>query len=207
MTEIKKLLEIKKALKRKRPHFIRQDTWKFTRLANNPKWRQPRGKHSKMREKRVGKHKRVEVGYRNPAQVRGLTMAGLAIRQVHNMAELQKLNPKTDMAIIASAIGLKAKIELAKKVQEMGIKSNVKLEILNARLAELKKQKTLRPAEKAKEHKEDKKTTEKKEPPKTAQSAPSAAAPSAKAVPEKADQKQTHTQTKPKTELKNKEAK
>ncbi|HIH14235.1 MAG TPA: 50S ribosomal protein L32e [Nanoarchaeota archaeon] len=202
MTEIKKLLEIKKALKKKRPHFIRQDTWKFTRLANNPKWRQPRGKHSKMRERRVGKHKRVEIGYRNPAEVRGLSLAGFALKLVHNLAELQKLNPKTDIAILSSAIGLKAKIELAKKVQEMGIKSNVKLETLNARLAELKKQKALRATEKVKEPKEDKKAEKKATSQKTTQPAPATAVPAVKAVPEQKTENRTVKNEERKTSVK-----
>ncbi len=139
MAETQRLLEIKKDMKKKSPHFIRQDTWKYPRLTNDPKWRKPRGKHSKMREKRIGKHKRVEVGYRTPSHVRGMTLTGMAHKLIHTMSELQNLNAKADIAILSSTLGLQSKIEITKKAQELGIKTNTRLDKLNARLAEMKK--------------------------------------------------------------------
>lgn len=149
-----RLLEIKKELKRRRPEFVRQDSWLRKKLANKPKWRRPKGKHSKMRERRVGKHSRVEVGYRSPVLVRGLTLTGFVPKLVHNLEELQKLNPKTEIAILSSTLGMKSKVEIAKKAQELGIKTNLKQDVLNARLAALKKQRE----EKISEKKEKEKT-------------------------------------------------
>ncbi len=139
MAEIQKLMAIKKDKKARAPEFIRQDSWLRLKIGNKPRWRRPKGKHSKMREKRVGKHPRVEIGYRNPSQVRGLTLTGMSPKLIHTLEELQGLNPKVDIAIVSSTVGLKSKLEIAKKTQALGIKTNLKLDKLNLRLAELKK--------------------------------------------------------------------
>ena len=47
MAETKKLLELRKKIKGKKPNFIRQDAHKHKRLAR--KWRKPKGIQSKMR--------------------------------------------------------------------------------------------------------------------------------------------------------------
>ncbi len=139
MTEIQNMLALKKHLNKKRPQFIRQEYRIRLKLRSETKWRRPRGKHSKMREGRVGKVKRVQVGYRNPASVRGLTLTGLKPIVVHNTEELQKLSAKTDIAVFSSTVGLKTKSEMFQKAQQMGIKTNVRQDKLNARLADLKK--------------------------------------------------------------------
>jgi len=199
MPDTQKLLAVKKDLRKRRPEFIRQDSWLRTRIGNNPKWRRPKGKHSKMREKRVGKHARVEIGYRGPAQVRGLTLTGMAPKIIHNLEELQRLNAKTDIAILSSAIGLKAKIEITKKAQELGIKTNTKTEKLNARLAELKKEKLER-EQAAKKEKAAPATAEKTEK-KAEQAQPAAASAAATTqVTEKKTETQKQTQPKQKTE-------
>lgn len=140
MSDLKQLLAIKKEKKARAPEFIRQDSWLRLKIGNKPRWRRPKGKHSKMRENRIGKHPRVEIGYRNPALVRGLTLTGMAPKLIHNIEELQRLNKQTDIAIVSATVGLKSRLEIAKKAQELGIKTNLKQEKLNERLAALKKQ-------------------------------------------------------------------
>ncbi|MBI4095444.1 MAG: hypothetical protein HY438_01135 [DPANN group archaeon] len=149
MAEIQNMLALKKNLNKKRPQFIRQEYRIRRKLRHEVKWRLPRGKHSKMREGRVGKVKRVQVGYRSPALVRGLTLTGIRPIVVHNLGELQKLNAKTDIAIFSSTIGLKARAEMFRKAQQMGIKTNVRQDRLDARLAEIKKKAQAKPEQKA----------------------------------------------------------
>src|SRR3989344_1359696 len=129
MSDVKHLLAIKKEKKARAPEFIRQDSWLRLKIGNKPRWRKPKGKHP-----------RVEIGYRNPALVRGLTLTGMTPKLIHNIAELQRLNKQTDIAIVSATVGLKSKLEIAKKAQELGIMTNLKQDKLNGRLAALKKQ-------------------------------------------------------------------
>ena len=140
MSDLKQLLAIKKEKKARAPEFIRQDSWLRLKIGNKPRWRRPKGKHSKMRENRIGKHPRVEIGYRNPALVRGLTLTGMSPKLIHNVAELQRLNKQTDIAIVSATVGLRSKLEIAKKALELGIRTNLKQDRLDGRLAALKKQ-------------------------------------------------------------------
>lgn len=148
MAEIQNMLALKKNLNKKRPQFIRQEYRIRRKLRHEVKWRLPRGKHSKMREGRVGKVKRVQAGYRSPAMVRGLTLTGIRPVIVHNLEELQKLNAKTDIAIFSSTVGLRARAEMFRKAQQMGIKTNVRQDRLDARLAEMKKRSQAKPEQK-----------------------------------------------------------
>ena len=52
------LLELRRAMKRKKPDFIRQDSHKKAGLG--AKWRKPKGIHSKMRKKHKGKYVKIK---------------------------------------------------------------------------------------------------------------------------------------------------
>ncbi|HEY7507804.1 MAG TPA: eL32 family ribosomal protein, partial [Nitrososphaera sp.] len=46
----KELLAARKKVSSKRPKFIRQESWRYDRLAEN--WRKPKGKDNKMRKQK-----------------------------------------------------------------------------------------------------------------------------------------------------------
>ncbi len=73
------------------------------------KWRRPRGKTSKMRRYEAGKPDMPAIGYRTPRAVRDLHPSGYNDVLVHNMAELEDLNPATDAARISASIGKRKK--------------------------------------------------------------------------------------------------
>ncbi len=64
----------------------------------------------------------VEVGYRSPKAVRGLHPSGLEDVLVYNVKDLEKLNPETQGARIASTVGKRKKIEIIKRARELGIR-------------------------------------------------------------------------------------
>ncbi len=74
------------------------------------KWRRPRGKTSKMRRYEAGKPDMPAIGYRTPRAVRDLHPSGYNDVLVHNMMELEDLNPATDAARISASIGKRKKI-------------------------------------------------------------------------------------------------
>jgi large subunit ribosomal protein L32e len=103
------LLAARRKVAQRRPRFIRQESWRYDRLAEN--WRKPKGKDNKMRKQKSGMPAIVKVGYR-----------GYSDNLVHNTAELAKLDPKKDAARIGHTVGKKKKIEIINKAVELGIK-------------------------------------------------------------------------------------
>lgn len=116
----KKLLELRRAIKKKKPDFIRQDAHKRAKL--EPHWRKPRGIHSKMRLKLRGRRKPVDTGYRSPKAVRGLERCGLEAVAVSSVKDMESIKKEKQAAIITRGVGLRKKVLLLKKAAEKGIK-------------------------------------------------------------------------------------
>ncbi len=162
-----KLLEKRKEMKARKPDFARQEIHKKARLRKC--WRKPKGIQSKMRLKKSGYARCISVGYRAPAEVRGLSVEGLVPVTVNNLPELGKVE-EGQIAVIPSKVGQKKRMEIAKKAVDLGIKvMNIKdiesyLKSVNEKLREKKekKEKATKEKEKKKEEKE-KKAKEKKE--------------------------------------------
>ena len=114
------LLAARKKVAQKRPNFVRQESWRYDRLAEN--WRKPKGKDNKMRKQKSGMPAIVKVGYRGPRAARGLHPSGYRDNVIHNTAELSKLDPKSDAARIGHTVGKKKRIEIISKSVELGIK-------------------------------------------------------------------------------------
>ncbi len=114
------LLAARKKVAQRRPKFIRQESWRYDRLAKN--WRKPKGKDNKMRKQKSGMPALVKVGYRGPKAARGLHPSGYTDNLVHNTAELVKLDPKRDAARIGHTVGKKKRIEIINEATELGIK-------------------------------------------------------------------------------------
>src|SRR5215208_1254550 len=59
---------------------------------------------------------------RTTRSARGLHPSGYRDNVIHNMAELSKLDPKSDAARIGHTVGNKKRIEIISKAAELGIK-------------------------------------------------------------------------------------
>ena len=114
------LLAARKKVAERRPKFIRQESWRYDRLAEN--WRKPKGKDNKMRKQKSGMPAIVKVGYRGPKSARGLHPSGYTDNVIHNVSELASLDPKKDAARLGHTVGRRKRIEIIARATELGIK-------------------------------------------------------------------------------------
>jgi len=115
----KRALELRERLKKKRPEFRRQESWRYKRIKES--WRRPRGIDSKMRLKKKGWPATVEVGYRGPKEARGLHPSGFEEVLVHNPEEVDHVDPKTQAIRIAHAVGMKKRVEIIARAEERNV--------------------------------------------------------------------------------------
>ncbi len=118
--ETKRLLEVRKKQKSKKPHFLQTDSHKKKKLKEY--WRRPDGIHNKTRYGLKGKCPRVERGYGSPALVRGLHPSGFEELIVKNPADLDSMNVEKQAARIAHTVGSRKRNLIEKKASELGLK-------------------------------------------------------------------------------------
>jgi large subunit ribosomal protein L32e len=114
------LLRARKKVSATRPKFVRQESWRYIRLAKN--WRKPKGIDNKMRKQVSGVPPLVKVGYRGPKKARGLHPSGYNDRLIHNIRDLEKLDPKVDAARIGHSVGRRKRIDIVSKANTLGVK-------------------------------------------------------------------------------------
>jgi large subunit ribosomal protein L32e len=128
--DTKKLLEVRKSIKSKKPEFLQQDFHKKSRLAR--KWKRPTGLQSKMRHQLKGYRRRVKQGWRSPQPIRGFDSKGYAPVIVSNVKDLANLKENQGV-VVSSTVGLKKKIAILEKAVQL------KLVVLNLKLDAVKK--------------------------------------------------------------------
>lgn len=114
------LLRARKKVSATRPKFVRQESWRYIRLAEN--WRKPKGVDNKMRKQVSGVPALVKVGYRGPKRARGLHPSGYRDRLIHNIRDLEKLDPKIDAARIGHSVGRRKRIDIVSRANALGVK-------------------------------------------------------------------------------------
>ena len=117
--DLKKLVELRKKVKSKKPEFRRQESWRYKRVKEN--WRRPRGIDSKMRRKVKGWPATVNIGYRGPKLARGLHPSALREVLVYNPDDLREINPETEAVRIAHTVGARKRAEILSRARELGI--------------------------------------------------------------------------------------
>jgi large subunit ribosomal protein L32e len=105
----------------KRPDFKRQEYHRRKRLQRTG-WRRPRGLHSKMRRHMGYRGKVVRIGYGGPKAVRHLHPSGFAEVVVHNVADLEKIDPKVQAARVAHTVGMRKRTQIEDRADEMKIR-------------------------------------------------------------------------------------
>lgn len=104
----------------RRPEFKRQEWFRYSKLGE--KWRRPKGIHSKMKRNLARRPPVVDIGYRGPALARGLHPSGFEEVLVHNIDNLDGIDPKVQAVRIGGTVGTKKRIQIEDRAEELGIR-------------------------------------------------------------------------------------
>ena len=116
----KRLMEVRKNIKKKRPSFRRVESWRYTRVKDP--WRKARGIDSRTRIKSKSGVKSPGKGYRGPKKVRGIHPSGYEEVRVETIKDLENLNNKIHALKISSKLGAKKRMSLIDYSTRRGFK-------------------------------------------------------------------------------------
>lgn len=109
--------------------FLRRDVDRYSKFGNGrgkkAKWRKPKGRDNKMREKKKGYTAMVSIGYSTDKKERAKINSKDPVT-IRNVQDLEKLT-KNQIGVV-QRVGKKTKLEIAKKAKEL----KVELKNLNA---------------------------------------------------------------------------
>ena len=104
----------------RRPAFKRQEWFRYAKLGES--WRRPKGIHSKMKRGLKRRPPVVDIGFRGPAEVRGLHPSGFEEVMVYNVEGLEGVDPKSQAIRIGGTVGTKKRIVIQERADELGIR-------------------------------------------------------------------------------------
>jgi large subunit ribosomal protein L32e len=110
-----RLLKIAQRKKRHLPEFRRENAHRWIRLSDS--WRNVRGNDSYTRQKRKGRIAMVSVGYRTPKLTRDIHPSMHLDVPVHNVHQLEGLDPKIHAVRIGGTVGMRKRQEIIKKAE------------------------------------------------------------------------------------------
>ncbi len=113
------LLKLRERVKGNKPKFRRQESWRYKRLEEN--WRRARGIDNKVRKRIKGWPKSPRMGYRGPKEARQLHPSGYVEVLVHNVDEVENVDPETQAVRIAHTVGARKRVEITARSQQRGI--------------------------------------------------------------------------------------
>lgn len=104
----------------RRPAFKRQEWFRYSKLGES--WRRPKGIHSKMKRNLKRRPPVVDIGFRGPAEVRGLHPSGFEEVIVFNSEGLENIDPKVQAVRIGGTVGTKKRLVIQERADELGIR-------------------------------------------------------------------------------------
>jgi large subunit ribosomal protein L32e len=118
--ETKNSLEKRRERYEKQPDFKRGEWFRYKRLGTN--WRRPRAVTNKMRKKLKYRPPKVRIGFGKPSSVRDFHPSGFVEVLVHNVNELEGMDPKVQAARIGSTVGTRKRRIIIEAADAKGIR-------------------------------------------------------------------------------------
>lgn len=119
--EVLDALEKRKIVASRRPTFLRQEYHKRQKLQKTG-WRKPKGLHSKMRRRFSYRTNIVSIGYGGPKQARCLHPSGFQEVVVHNVKDLEGIDPKVQAARVGHTVGMRKRTQIEDRADELEIR-------------------------------------------------------------------------------------
>lgn len=100
-----------------KPAFNRQESWRYKRVKQA--WRRARGVTSKIRKEEAGWPPKVKIGYGTASATKGLHPRGLQERLIHQLAELEGLDPKIHIIRISRGVGERKRLSILEELRRL----------------------------------------------------------------------------------------
>ena len=116
----KRLMSVRGKINKRRPRFRQFESWRFVRVQDH--WRKPTGIDNKMRFNLKGWPRSANVGWRGPAEVRGLHPSGVEEVKVWNISDLKNINPQIQAARIGGTVGGRKREMIKASAKELNVR-------------------------------------------------------------------------------------
>ena len=114
-------LALRAAQKKKTPSFRRTEWFRYKRLSRSG-WRAPHGMDSKQRRNYKYRGSLVRVGHGKVAAARGLHPSGFQEVMVHNLNDLESIDPETQAARVGRTVGGRKREFIHARADGLGIR-------------------------------------------------------------------------------------
>jgi large subunit ribosomal protein L32e len=118
---MKSALALRAAQKKKTPSFRRTEWFRYKRLSRSG-WRAPHGMDNKQRRNYKYRGSLVRIGHGKVAAARFLHPSGFREIMVHNLADLESIDPETQAARVGSTVGGRKREHIYSRADELGIR-------------------------------------------------------------------------------------
>ena len=119
--EMKAALALRAAQKKKTPSFRRTEWFRYKRLSRSG-WRAPHGMDNKQRRNYKYRGSLVRIGHGKVAAARFLHPSGFREVMVHNLADLEAVDPETEAARVGSTVGGRKREHIYARADELGVR-------------------------------------------------------------------------------------
>ena len=119
--ETKANLKIRSIQKKKQPAFRRQEWFRYKRLSHSG-WRKPKGYQSKQRLNMKYRSPMARIGFGKIAAVRGLHSSGFEEVLVHQIGDMNSLNPELQAIRIGSTVGNRKRMAIHARADDLGVR-------------------------------------------------------------------------------------
>ena len=114
-------LKIRSMQKKKQPAFRRQEWFRYKRLSHSG-WRKPKGYQSKQRLNMKYRSPMARIGFGKIAAVRGLHSSGFEEVLVHQIGDMDSLNPELQAIRIGSTVGNRKRMAIHARADDLGVR-------------------------------------------------------------------------------------